>query len=95
MFEALGRGFTLLAFGAKETAVQAFQAAAARLQLPLTVVEAPVSGEAACYGASLVLVCPGEFVAWASPQPDVSEPEAAAILQHACGLQPAQSAQGD
>jgi 2-polyprenyl-6-methoxyphenol hydroxylase-like FAD-dependent oxidoreductase len=85
VFEALGSGFTLLALGAPQPVVQAFRAAAAKLQLPLTVVEAPAEGEAARYAASLVLVRPDEFVAWAGSQPDMGQQQAVEILEMARG----------
>jgi 2-polyprenyl-6-methoxyphenol hydroxylase-like FAD-dependent oxidoreductase len=85
VFEALGSGFTLLALGAPAPVVQAFRAAAAKLQLPLTVVEAPADGEAARYAASLVLVRPDEFVAWAGSQPDMGQQQAVEILEMARG----------
>lgn len=65
VYERLGSGYTLLALDAPAEAVAAFRAAARALQLPLTVVEMPAEGEAARYAASLVLVRPDQFVAWA------------------------------
>lgn len=64
VYEALGSGFTLLALGADAAGVQAFREAATRLELPLTVVEAPAEGEAQRYAARWVLVRPDQFVAW-------------------------------
>jgi 2-polyprenyl-6-methoxyphenol hydroxylase-like FAD-dependent oxidoreductase len=85
VFEALGSGYTLLALGAEDASVQAFRAAAEKLQLPLTVVEAPAEGEAARYAASLVLVRPDEFVAWSGSQSELGQTQAAAILEMARG----------
>jgi 2-polyprenyl-6-methoxyphenol hydroxylase-like FAD-dependent oxidoreductase len=78
-FDALGPGFTLLAFGAGEPEIAAFVHAAEETGLPLTVVRGgPALARA--YGAPLVLVRPDEFVAWAG-----AEDDAAAILARAAG----------
>ncbi|MCJ0764029.1 FAD-dependent monooxygenase [Variovorax terrae] len=85
VFEALGAGFTLLALGAPPASVQAFREAAAALQLPLEVVEASSEGEAARYGAPLVLVRPDEFVAWVGSEANVGLTQAQKILALAQG----------
>jgi 2-polyprenyl-6-methoxyphenol hydroxylase-like FAD-dependent oxidoreductase len=85
VFAALGAGFSLLAFGALPDAVQACRDAATELNMPLTVVEAHAEGEAARYGASLVLVRPDQFVAWSSHEPRISFREALQILNVARG----------
>ena len=64
VFEALGRGFTLLALDVPEPVVQAFTAAARAAGLPLTVVRDSVAGERADYGVRLVLARPDQFVVW-------------------------------
>ncbi|MDR7093590.1 FAD-dependent oxidoreductase [Hydrogenophaga laconesensis] len=66
VYEALGPGFTLLALEASPDAVQAFRDAATASAVPLKVVEAALEGEAARYGARLVLLRPDNFVAWTS-----------------------------
>ncbi len=66
VYEVLGAGFTLLAFGAPPEAIAAFVDSARELRVPLTVVEAPAEGDAARYEASLVLVRPDQFVAWST-----------------------------
>ena len=81
VFEALGSGFTLLAFGADAECVQAFRAAATGLSLPLTVVEDPAHGEGARYEAQLVLVRPDQFVAWSLGEARIGLHEARRILQ--------------
>jgi 2-polyprenyl-6-methoxyphenol hydroxylase-like FAD-dependent oxidoreductase len=64
VYPALGPGFTLLAFGAPDAA-KAFADAARTLGVPLTVVAADASCEAAArYEAALVLVRPDHYVAW-------------------------------
>lgn len=85
VFDALGAGFALLAFGACPDAVQAFRDAATELNIPLTVVEADAGGEAARYEASLVLVRPDQFVAWSARKPHIALSEAGQILKLATG----------
>ncbi len=65
VFEALGTGFTLLAFGARDEDVDALADAAKAAGLPLTVLRDSAEGERQRYGAALVLVRPDQFVAWA------------------------------
>jgi 2-polyprenyl-6-methoxyphenol hydroxylase-like FAD-dependent oxidoreductase len=85
VYDALGAGFALLAFGARPDAVRAFLDAATRLNIPLTVVEALAEGEAARYEASLVLVRPDQFVAWSTRTPNIAIFEAGRILKVAAG----------
>lgn len=85
VFEALGAGFTLLAFDAVPRTVQAFRDAASHRQLPLTVVETTAEGEAARYAASLVLVRPDQFVAWASRETQIAADHADRLLALASG----------
>lgn len=83
VYEALGDGFTLLAFDADQTALGAFQTAATQLNVPLTVVRDSRSGGREQYGASLILVRPDQFVAWVS---DDSPIDARSVLGRATGL---------
>jgi 2-polyprenyl-6-methoxyphenol hydroxylase-like FAD-dependent oxidoreductase len=62
-FDALGDGFTLLAFGAPEV-VAAFEDDARRLGVPFRVLFDPAEGPRRQYGAELVLVRPDQYVAW-------------------------------
>jgi hypothetical protein len=64
VYDMLGPGFTLLAFGATAEQIQALTQAAQALGLPLTVVEDVAQGESQRYQASLILVRPDNFVAW-------------------------------
>ncbi len=80
VFEDLGPGFSLLAFGASAEAVQAFRDAAAEKSLPLSVVEAEGTGEHLRYGAKMVLVRPDQFVAWTSDEPRISADQARGVL---------------
>lgn len=67
IFERLGPYFTLVALGVPPSTAQVFRDEAAALNMPLTVVEAPLEGEIARYEARWILVRPDHFVAWASP----------------------------
>jgi 2-polyprenyl-6-methoxyphenol hydroxylase-like FAD-dependent oxidoreductase len=85
VYEALGPGFTLLALDADADAVQAFDAVARNLGLPLTLLEDPGHGETARYGARLVLVRPDHFVAWASPSPTLGVADARRLVHRVTG----------
>jgi len=76
--EAVGPGFTLLAFDAGEADIAGFEAAARARAIPLAVVREPRAGEAARYEAALVLVRPDLFVAWAGEGGEGSALERAA-----------------
>lgn len=80
-FEALGDGFTLLAFGEARDRVDPFEAAARRLGIPFRVVgDSAASPAARDYGAALILVRPDQYVAWAG-----SAGDAASILGRVTG----------
>jgi hypothetical protein len=64
VFEHLGTGFTLLAFGADEAGVTGFEAAAVALDVPLAVVRDDANDGRGAYEAHLILVRPDQFVAW-------------------------------
>jgi 2-polyprenyl-6-methoxyphenol hydroxylase-like FAD-dependent oxidoreductase len=64
VFEELGSGFSLLAFDAASGAVEAFEAAAKTLRVPLTVIRDSFDGECKAYESQLVLVRPDQYVAW-------------------------------
>jgi 4-hydroxyisophthalate hydroxylase len=68
VFDALGDGFTLLAFDADAEAVEAFKQAARMLRVPLTVVTDSRADGRERYAAALVLVRPDQFVAWTADQ---------------------------
>nr|WP_163500540.1 FAD-dependent monooxygenase [Halomonas socia] len=65
--DRLGTGFSLIALG-QPSAAAGFVDAATALGIPLTIVESTAPGsndETVDYGASLILVRPDQFVAWA------------------------------
>jgi hypothetical protein len=68
VFEALGAGFTLLAFGG-EGLGRAFADAAQRIGVPLEVVRDSFDDERVAYGARLVLVRPDQYVVWTGDEP--------------------------
>ncbi len=82
VYEVLGEGFTLLAFGVEETAVAPLRAAARALGVPLQVVMDRRDGEVQAYEARLVLVRPDQYVAWAGEAPP---PDADALLRRVVG----------
>jgi 2-polyprenyl-6-methoxyphenol hydroxylase-like FAD-dependent oxidoreductase len=82
-FEALGAGFTLLAFDADTAAVRAFEDAARELRAPLDIVRDSFAGGREAYEARLVLVRPDQYVAWAAN--DAAAVEARAVMRRASG----------
>lgn len=85
VYEALGAGFTLLAFGASESSVKALHDAAAALGVPLITVNDSREGERARLEACLVLVRPDSFVAWAG-EDLMDQVDARALLSRASGI---------
>jgi hypothetical protein len=81
VFDALGRDFTLVAFGVPRSVVAGFRQAAHARRIPLTIVEEPSGGAAQAYSANLILVRPDQFVAWSGDTADNSD----AILSWAIG----------
>ena len=64
VFEELGPGFTLLAFGVDRASVDTFLGAAKRLGAPLRLIRDSYADERTAYESPLVLVRPDQFVAW-------------------------------
>ncbi|MGH9100525.1 MAG: FAD-dependent monooxygenase, partial [Acidimicrobiales bacterium] len=85
-FDALGDGFTLLSFGARNVSRE-FGAAARRLGLPITVLADTATADTGHrhYGAQLVLVRPDQYVAWVG---DGAQCEPRAVLRAAAGIDP-------
>ncbi len=84
VFETLGKGFTLIALDADDTA-EHFAQAAAELRIPLEIISDTVSGDRERYAARLILVRPDQFIAWVGD--DVSDgDEPKRVLQRAAGI---------
>jgi hypothetical protein len=81
VYDALGADFTLLAFGADEGAVAAFERAAGEIGVPLTILRDTREGGRERYERALVLVRPDQFVAWSAD----AAADPAAILREATG----------
>jgi 4-hydroxyisophthalate hydroxylase len=64
VFEELGPGFTLLAFGEQDKAVKAFEQAASSQKIPLKVVKDSYADRRTEYKAPLILVRPDQYVVW-------------------------------
>jgi hypothetical protein len=82
VYEALGAGFTLLAFGADDGGVRAFDDAARSLRVPLTVVRDSDDGDRQAYEAKLVLVRPDQYIVWTGND---APADAASIVRTATG----------
>jgi 4-hydroxyisophthalate hydroxylase len=85
VFDELGDGFTLLAFGASPGVTEAFRGAADSMGVPLVIVEDAGDGEVARYEASLILVRPDHFVAWVGGDTEAGEADARAVLRRVRG----------
>jgi 2-polyprenyl-6-methoxyphenol hydroxylase-like FAD-dependent oxidoreductase len=64
LYDRFGRGFTLLRLGSRPPATDSIAAAAARLDIPLTVLDVKDSDIRGLYERDLVLVRPDQHVAW-------------------------------
>ncbi|MEX0954418.1 MAG: FAD-dependent monooxygenase [Rhizobiaceae bacterium] len=83
VYEALGDGFTLLAFDGEQDAIDSFDTSARAVGLPLAIVKDTATEGREHYDARYVLVRPDQFVAWAS---DEAPPDADVILLRAKGV---------
>jgi 2-polyprenyl-6-methoxyphenol hydroxylase-like FAD-dependent oxidoreductase len=64
IFQELGPGYTLLALTGERRAGAAFQAAAAKLRMPLRVLTDSLEERRAAYKRRFILVRPDQYVAW-------------------------------
>jgi hypothetical protein len=65
VFEMLGAGFTLLAFGVDDATVAAFEHAAATATVPMGIVRDSYADGREAYEKQLILVRPDQYVSWA------------------------------
>jgi hypothetical protein len=69
VFEELGTGFTLLAFGVDDAAVTVFEQAAGALHVPLKVVRDSYADGRTKYETRMILVRPDQFIVWTGDRP--------------------------
>jgi 2-polyprenyl-6-methoxyphenol hydroxylase-like FAD-dependent oxidoreductase len=81
LFDMLGFEFTLLRLGPRPVAANLFVVSAAKLAIPLTVVDIASEEARSLYGADLALIRPDQIVAWRGNE--LADP--AAILRRATG----------
>jgi len=84
VFEELGAGFTLLAFGSDDEATRGLEEAASRAGVPLKIVRDSLTGGREHYEARLVLVRPDQFVCWTG---DDAPADPGAILRRVTAVQ--------
>jgi len=82
VFEELGPDFTLLAFGADDASVAAFESAAKALGVPLKIVRDTYADGRATYEARMMLVRPDQFIAWCG---DTAPADTAAAMRKVVG----------
>ena len=77
-----GTGFTLLAFGANDAAINAIEASAKSHGVPVKVVRDTFEGGRELYQSKLTLVRPDQFVAWAG---DSAPADVDAVIKRVIG----------
>jgi 2-polyprenyl-6-methoxyphenol hydroxylase-like FAD-dependent oxidoreductase len=82
VFEELGAGFALLAFGVEDSATAAFESSARARGIPLKIVRDTFAGGREAYEARLVLIRPDQYVVWTG---DKAPADADAIMQKVAG----------
>ena len=85
VFDRLGQDFSLISVGNRPDAVGSFESAAARLSIPLTVIETEEDADTRKWCARSILVRPDHFVAYSGNAP---APDALEILAIATGRRP-------
>jgi hypothetical protein len=83
VFEELGNGFALLAFGVETDAIARFEEAARARSVPLKVIRDSCAGGREDYEARLVLVRPDQYVAWTG---DAAPGDADAVMCKVAGI---------
>jgi hypothetical protein len=82
VFEELGRGFTLLAFGVDEAGIRPFEEAAAALNVPFKVVRDTYADGRMKYETRMILVRPDQFIVWIG---DAGPADASAVMRKVTG----------
>jgi hypothetical protein len=83
VFEELGRGFRLLAFGVDDDAVHPISLAADCLRVPLKIVRDTAADERSHYESRLTLVRPDQYVVWCANAPPS---DAATLVRKVIGI---------
>jgi 2-polyprenyl-6-methoxyphenol hydroxylase-like FAD-dependent oxidoreductase len=83
VYEELGQGFTLLAFGAPQADARAIADAARSLSIPVKVIEDSFADGREAYEHRLVLVRPDQFIAWTG---EAAPADATALMRRVAGL---------
>lgn len=82
VFEEVGPGFALLAFGAGDADVAAFEDAAQKENVPFKVIRDSFDGGREAYESRLTLVRPDQYVVWTG---DKAPSDAAALMRQVAG----------
>jgi 4-hydroxyisophthalate hydroxylase len=82
VFEELGDGFALLAFGVDDAEVAPFRSAAQARHIPLKIISDSHAGGREDYAARMVLVRPDQYVAWTG---DSAPGDANAVVRKVAG----------
>jgi hypothetical protein len=81
--KSLATPFTLLAFGADETAVSAFEQTASALSVPLKIRRDSFEAGRQAYASRLVLVRPDQYIAWCGSD---APPDIANVMRKVTGM---------
>jgi 2-polyprenyl-6-methoxyphenol hydroxylase-like FAD-dependent oxidoreductase len=85
VFEALGEGYTLLAFGTDEAERQVLADAAHAAGVPLKILHQAIGSEADRYDTPWILVRPDQFIAWVGESLQVDVQQAQELFQRIRG----------